>query len=60
MLRARIRQLTRVTRTAPLGPAPLLAYALRLRAEMVDVQRIIWGRALGVSPDALVGELVSV
>jgi len=60
VLRARIRQLTRVTRTAPLGPAPLLAYALRLRAEMVDVQRIIWGRALGVSPDALVGELVSV
>jgi len=60
VLRARIRRLARASRSAPLGPAPLLAYALRVRAEIVDVQRIVWGRALGVLPAGLASELVSV
>lgn len=59
VLRARIRRLVRTSRAQPLGPAPLLTYALRVRAEAVDVQRLIWGRALGVSPASLVNELVS-
>ncbi|HUL01820.1 MAG TPA: V-type ATPase subunit [Gemmatimonadales bacterium] len=60
VLRARIRHLTLMSRQAPLGPAPLLAYVLRLRAETVDVQRIIWGRALQVSPATIMNDLVSV
>jgi vacuolar-type H+-ATPase subunit C/Vma6 len=45
---------------APLGPAPLLAYALRLRAEMIDLRRIIWGVALAVPRAALTRDLVTV
>jgi vacuolar-type H+-ATPase subunit C/Vma6 len=59
VLRARIRELARSSRTEPLGPAPLLAYALRVRAETLDVQRIIWGRTLGMSSAALESELVT-
>lgn len=60
VLRARIGRLVRASRTAPLGPAPLLAYALRVRAEAVDVQRIVWGRMLGVPLASLVSELVTI
>jgi vacuolar-type H+-ATPase subunit C/Vma6 len=59
VLRQRIRQLVRAMRTDPLGPAPLLAYALRVRAEVVDLRRIIWGVALGAPPALLAGELVT-
>jgi vacuolar-type H+-ATPase subunit C/Vma6 len=60
VLRERIRHLVRATRTEPLGPAPLLAYVLRVRAEMIDLRRIIWGVALGAPRAALAGELVTV
>lgn len=53
VLRLRLRALERAMRTAPLGPAPVLAYALRLRAETVALRRIIWGVALGAPPEAL-------
>jgi vacuolar-type H+-ATPase subunit C/Vma6 len=46
LLRVRIRELARRTRRAPLGPAPVLWFALRLRAQVVDLQRVIWGVAL--------------
>ncbi len=60
VLRIRIRELVRAMRTAPLGPAPVLAYAVRLRAELVDLRRIIWGVALAASRAALVQDLVTV
>jgi vacuolar-type H+-ATPase subunit C/Vma6 len=59
VLGIRGRELLRITRLDPLGPAPLLAYALRLRAEMLDLRRVIWGVALTAPRDALVDELVS-
>lgn len=60
LLGIRIRQLVRATRTEPLGPAPVLAYVLRLRAEVVDLQRIIWGIRLGAPADLLARDLVAV
>lgn len=59
VLRIRVRELARATRLDPLGPAPLLAYALRLRAELLDLRRIIWGVALGAPRGALIQDLVS-
>jgi vacuolar-type H+-ATPase subunit C/Vma6 len=59
ILRARIHSLARAARRSPLGPAPLLAYALRLRAEVRDVQRIIWGVALRVPRTTLARDLVT-
>lgn len=43
----------------PLGPAPLLAYALRLRAEVLDLRRLVWGIALEVPAAARALDLVS-
>jgi len=59
VLHARIRSLVRAARLHPLGPAPLLAYALRLQAEIVAVQRIIWGVALRVPRALLAQDLVT-
>jgi hypothetical protein len=51
--------LAHLARRDPLGSAPLLAFALALRAQTVDLQRVIWGVALG-APAALVArELVT-
>lgn len=60
VLRQRIRALTRAARLEPLGPAPLLAYVLRLRGEVLDLRRLIWGTALGAPEAALMLELVTV
>jgi len=57
LLRARIVMRRRAARDAPLGPAPVLLYALRLRAQLLDLQRIIWGVALGAP--AVAASLVS-
>lgn len=57
LLRARIALRRGAARAAPLGPAPVLLYALRLRAQVLDLQRIIWGVALGAP--ALAASLVS-
>ena len=59
VLRARVRAQMQAMRLEPLGPAPLLAYALRLRAEMEDLRRIIWGVALGAPRATLAGDLVT-
>ncbi|HYL56629.1 MAG TPA: V-type ATPase subunit [Gemmatimonadales bacterium] len=59
VLRIRIRELTHATRVDPLGPAPLLAYALRVRAEILDLRRIIWGVTLAAPPVALLQSLVT-
>lgn len=58
-LRIRIRRLVLAARTEPLGPAPLLAYALRLRAEILDLRRIIWGVALAAPRESLARDLVT-
>jgi vacuolar-type H+-ATPase subunit C/Vma6 len=60
VLRARIHALAREARVDPLGPAPLLAYGLRLRAESMDLQRVVWGTALGAPRAAQTGALVGV
>ena len=59
VLRIRVRELMRATRLAPLGPAPLLAYALRVRAEILDLRRIIWGVTLAAPPAALTRSLLT-
>lgn len=41
-------------RREPLGPAPLLAFLLRLRLESQDLRGLVWARALG-APSAATG-----
>jgi vacuolar-type H+-ATPase subunit C/Vma6 len=59
VLASLIAELAGLARTAPLSPAPLLAYALRLRAEALDIRRVIWGVSLGAPTRALVEGLVT-
>jgi vacuolar-type H+-ATPase subunit C/Vma6 len=58
-LAAQIADLRGLARNAPLSPAPLLAYALRLRAEVLDVRRLVWGVSLGAPVKPLVEGLVT-
>lgn len=59
LLRVRVQALRRRVRLSPLGPAPVLWFALRLRACVVDLQRIIWGAALATPGADLVASLVT-
>lgn len=59
-LRALVREHTRALRRVPLGGQSLVTYALRLRAEAIDVRTIIWGVALGAPRAELTSQLVSV
>lgn len=59
LLAARIRAQRDEARKSPLGPAPLLGYLLRLRAEATNLRAIIWGVALGVPAPALAETLVA-
>jgi vacuolar-type H+-ATPase subunit C/Vma6 len=52
VLGAQLRMLAAQARTDPLGPAHVIGYALRLRAQVMDLRRIIWGTALGAPADA--------
>ena len=47
-LQAQIDEQTKQARLDPLDASRLLDYALRLRAELLDLRRIVWGLALGV------------
>jgi vacuolar-type H+-ATPase subunit C/Vma6 len=47
VLRALIAELKERARLDPLSPAFLLGYALRLRAEVLDIRRVVWGISLG-------------
>lgn len=58
-LRARIAEERAAALRAPLGPAPVLLYALRLRGEASDLRRIVWGAALGAPAGTVLGELVA-
>jgi vacuolar-type H+-ATPase subunit C/Vma6 len=57
LLRARIAALRAAARHHPLGPAPVLHFALRLRAETLDLSRTVWGLALG-APRPLLAEAI--
>jgi hypothetical protein len=46
-------------RLAPLGPGPVLWFALRLRAQVVDLQRIVWGAVLSAPRADLAAALVT-
>jgi vacuolar-type H+-ATPase subunit C/Vma6 len=59
VLAALIAELGGLTRTEPLSPAPLITYALRLRAEILDVRWLVWGVCLGAPPAVLAGGLVT-
>jgi vacuolar-type H+-ATPase subunit C/Vma6 len=60
VLRAQIEWQNRVALTDPGSSAPLIGFALELRAELLNLRRIIWGVALS-APAALVeAEMVAV
>lgn len=59
VLGAQISELRAHARVEPLSVAVLLAFALRLRAEALDVRRVIWGISLGAPAKALVEGLVT-
>ncbi len=50
LLRARVRTLRLEARHDPLGAAPVLAYVLGLRAQVVALRGYLWGAELGVPP----------
>jgi vacuolar-type H+-ATPase subunit C/Vma6 len=58
-LRERIAAQRRIARLDPLGPAPLLAFVLALRAQAIDVRHVIWGRALAAPVAVTTAELVT-
>jgi len=47
LLRRRLRAIAHRVRLAPLGPVPVLWFGLRLRVQMIDLQRVVWTVALG-------------
>lgn len=59
VLRIRVRALSQRVRQEPLGPAPALWFALRLRAQVIDLQRIVWGAALQAPPADIAAALVT-
>jgi vacuolar-type H+-ATPase subunit C/Vma6 len=59
ILARRLAALTREKRLRPLGATPVLWYWMRLRAQLVDLSRLIWGIALGVPRNTLRFRLVS-
>lgn len=60
LLRARIAAQRSAGRRDPLGPAPLLAFVLALRAETADLRRLIWGVALDAPRALISAELATV
>jgi len=60
LLRDRIAALRAAERLDPAGPAAVLGFGLRLRAEVLDLRRLIWGIALQAPRAAVEAGLVSV
>lgn len=54
-----IAELKAAARMDPLSPAFLLGYALRLRAELLDIRRAVWGVSLGAPAAIRVSGLVT-
>ncbi|MDH4348245.1 MAG: V-type ATPase subunit [Gemmatimonadota bacterium] len=59
VLAAQITELRARARIEPLSVAFLLGFALRLRAEALDIRRVIWGVSLGAPVPMLVEGLVT-
>jgi vacuolar-type H+-ATPase subunit C/Vma6 len=59
VLRAQIEEQSRAARVNPEGTAPLLGFALGLRAEVIDLRRIIWGVSLEAPGALLEAEMVA-
>jgi hypothetical protein len=56
LLAAQLAERPAAARLDPLSSAPLLAYALALRAETRMLGRLVWGVALGLPAAALAAE----
>jgi vacuolar-type H+-ATPase subunit C/Vma6 len=59
-LTCQIREVRRRARRDPLGPVAIVLYGLRLRAEALELRRIIWGIALGVPRSELMAGILDV
>lgn len=59
VLRARIEEERQARRLDPLGPAPLLELALRLRAQVHDLQAVIWGTRLAAPPEVITAAMAT-
>jgi vacuolar-type H+-ATPase subunit C/Vma6 len=59
LLRSRIAMLREAERRDPAGPASVLGFGLRVRAEVFDVRRVIWGVMLGAPRGSLAGAAVA-
>ena len=59
LLVIRVRLLGHQVRIAPLGPITTLWLGLRLRAQVLDLQRIVWGIALDAPRATLVEQLLT-
>lgn len=59
LLRRRLRDLTRRVRQAPLDALSAIWFGLRLRAQLVDLQHIIWTVALDAPRQWLIGTLAT-
>ena len=58
MLRAQIAWQNRAVRVDPSGAAPIIGFAIELRAEVVNLRGIIWGVALRVPAALIQAEMV--
>jgi vacuolar-type H+-ATPase subunit C/Vma6 len=58
-LRAQLAQAMRFALLDPLSSAPLIAFVLRSRAELVDIRSLVWGLLLGAETHRLHEELVT-
>ena len=59
VLRAQVSEQRRLARRYPDSAAPTIGFALELRAEVLDLRRIIWGIALGAPSPLLQAGLVA-
>ena len=59
LLRGRIAMIREAERRDPAGPASVLGFALRVRVEMFDVRRVIWGVELGAPRGSFAGAAVA-
>ncbi len=57
--RRQLAALAAMVRRQPLGPVPVIGFALRLRAQVGDLDRIIWALALGVPHQVVTDTLVT-
>ncbi len=53
ILQAQIDEQNHAVRVDPGGTAPIIGYALELRAQVISLRRIIWGVALGAPPSMI-------